>query len=440
MRKLILLGLAQALLLLGGCGGGGSGAATSAGSTTGKGSGTGSGQTSNVVVMTVDAGPNVTSTSGYDVDTPFITVTVCAPGSTTNCQTIDHVEVDTGSYGLRIISAVMNSSLASALHQELGTNGNPVVECTQFIDGFSWGSVKTADVQIAGESASSVPMQVIGDPSFQNEIPTACSGTGPEEDTVAEFHANGILGVGPFGDDCGSGCASTAANTFYYTCPANGTGTGNCGGVAVSEPDQVTNPVVAFQTDNNGVIVELPAIPDPGGAVTATGSLTFGIGTQGNNGLGSATVLTANPSTGDITTTYKGTPLANSYLDTGSNGYYFDDSSIPTCPSTGSGSSSSTWFCPASELSLTATNTGRNGTASTVNFQVANANTLFSTYQGHTALDDLGASAGDESGYCPNSATDCSFDFGLPFFFGRNVYVAIAGANTEGGPGPYFAY
>ena len=259
MHKVILLGLAQVLLLLGGCGGGSSGTVAGSAGTTGKGSGTGSGttQTSNMVVMTVDGGPSALATSGYDVDTPFITVTVCAPASTTNCQTIDHVEVDTGSYGLRIISSVMSSSLASALHQELGTGGNPLLECTQFIDGFSWGPVKTADVHIGGEFASNVPMQVIGDASFQNEIPTACSGTGPEEDTVAEFHANGILGVGPFGDDCGSGCASTSGNTFYYTCTANGTGSGSCGGVAVSEPDQVTNPVVSFQTDNNGVIVQL---------------------------------------------------------------------------------------------------------------------------------------------------------------------------------------
>src|SRR6185312_13584030 len=195
VRKLIFLGLAQALLLLGGCGGGGSGAVTSPGSTTGKGSGTGSGQTSNVVVMTVDGGPNVTPTSGYDVDTPFITVTVCAPGSTTNCQTINHVEVDTGSYGLRIVSSVLSSSLATALQQETAIGGNSVVECTQFADGFSWGPVKLATVQIAGESASQVPVQVMGDPAYNlsstsgstttSEVPTACSSTGPEEDSVA---------------------------------------------------------------------------------------------------------------------------------------------------------------------------------------------------------------------------------------------------------------
>jgi hypothetical protein len=37
----------------------------------------------------------------------------------------------------------------------------------------------------------------------------------------------------------------------------------------------------------------------------------------------------------------------------------------------------------------------------------------------------------------PNSGT---FDWGLPFFFGRNVFTAIESQNTPGGVGPYWAY
>jgi hypothetical protein len=33
-----------------------------------------------------------------------------------------------------------------------------------------------------------------------------------------------------------------------------------------------------------------------------------------------------------------------------------------------------------------------------------------------------------------------TFDFGLPFFFGRNVYTAIEGKSTPGGTGPFTAY
>jgi hypothetical protein len=32
------------------------------------------------------------------------------------------------------------------------------------------------------------------------------------------------------------------------------------------------------------------------------------------------------------------------------------------------------------------------------------------------------------------------FDWGLPFFYGRSVFVAIEGQSTPGGTGPYWAY
>ncbi|MGA7539163.1 MAG: DUF3443 family protein [Steroidobacteraceae bacterium] len=448
MRKLIIVGLAQTLFLLAGCGGGSGSLATGGG---GGGGGTGSTPT-NTVAITVDDGPD--PQAGYDADTPFITVTVCAPGSTTNCQTIDHVEIDTGSYGLRLMSSVLNSSLASALQSEQGAGGEAIVECTQFVDGFSWGPVALADVQIAGESASSVPMQVIGDPSYESEIPAACSGTGTEEDSVAAFGANGILGIGPFADDCGPACALSATSGenpgWYYTCPSGGTSTTDCAEAAVSESSQVTDPVADFQTDNNGVIVEIASATD--GALTDTGTLIFGIGTESNNAITTQTVLTADPNYGDISTTYDTQDgndmiLPFSYIDTGSNAYYFADGGIPSdaACSTQTGYDSSnpqTWFCPASELKLSALNSGQNGLQSTVSFSVGDAYQLFNTYQTGTVFDDLGASSGPEPQDCSASTTDfsCAFDFGFPFFLGKDVYVAFAGAITTGGTGPYFAY
>ena len=445
MRKLVLLGLVQGLFLLAGCGGGSSGL-VSAPSNNGSGSG---GQGANAVTMKVDSGPD--PTMGYDVDTPFITVTVCAPGSTTNCQQIDHVEVDTGSYGFRIISSVLNTSVASALQQEVGTGGNPIVECTGFADGFSWGPIKVADVEIAGESASNVPIQVIGDPSFENEIPANCSGEGNKEDTVALFGANAILGVGPFADDCGNGCATTPANGWYYTCPANGMSTTSCAGVAQSEIDQVTDPVTDFQTDNNGVIVQLPSTSE--GAASATGTLIFGIGTASNNMKGSETVYTASQSYGDVSATYttqggQQLVLPYSYFDTGSNAYYFADGSIPSFTGCSSYPGYDTkkpqsWFCPGSELKLSAMVTGQNAAQTTVDFSVGNAYTLFNSSATGTVFNDLGASSGPPPTDCvaqTTTDTACAFDFGFPFFLGRNVFIAFAGANTAWGPGPYFAY
>ena len=450
VRKLIFVGLAQVLLALGGCGGG-SGSAVAPSNNNNN----GNGGAANVVSITVDAGPD--PTSNPDVDTPFVSVTVCAPGSTSNCVTIPDVEVDTGSYGLRIISSALSSSFIASLTQENASNGSPLVECTQFVDGYSWGPVMQADVHIGGESASSVPIQVIGDSSFENEIPAACSGTGTQEDSVATFGANGIIGLGPFAQDCGSGCVLTnstyAANPWYYACPAGGSTATSCQATGPAVQQQVTNPVADFTAtgDDNGVIVELPSVPDPGGTTSVTGSLVFGIGTQGNNGLGSATVFAGNPSSGDITTTFTGKNGSNnlpySYLDTGSNAYYFDvagTTSIPDCPSSGSSGSSgfsSSWVCPTSEQTIDATISGSNGTTSNVSINLYNATTLFAG--SFSAFDDLGADTGSQSAYCSKYFSingDCYFDFGLPFFLGRNVYVAIDRANTPGGMGPYFGF
>ena len=96
-------------------------------------------------------------------------------------------------------------------------------------------------------------------------------------------------------------------------------------------PSQVSNPVAAFATDNNGVALVMPAV-SAGGATTLTGTLIFGIDTQANNQIGSATVYAAN-SSGNFTTTYKGTSLTSSFLDSGSNGLFFSDSTIPACSS-----------------------------------------------------------------------------------------------------------
>jgi hypothetical protein len=390
MRRLIALVPTAAWLLLPACGGGGNDSPLPV---TGGGSG---GATANVAPLTVDAGPAQNS-----VNTAYLTVTVCSPGSSTNCQTIDHIEVDTQSYGLRILSAALPPSFT--LPQEADASGSPIVECTVFADGVTWGPVKTADVHIAGETAGAVPMQIIGDASF-SAVPADCSSRGTPEDTIAKFGANGILGVGPFIEDAGT----------YYTCPQ-----GTCTQAQTAAALQVSNPVAFFAADNNGVIVQLPQVPTDG-AAALTGALVFGIGTQSNNGLGNAAVYALDPNSGTISITYKNTTFPNSFIDSGSNAIYFVDSSIPKC--------TSGFYCPASTLSLAATITGTNAASATVDFSVGNADSLFST--NGVAFGDLAAPNPDAT----------SFDFGLPFYFGRSVYTAIDNQNTPGGIGPYVAF
>ncbi|HUO19208.1 MAG TPA: DUF3443 domain-containing protein [Steroidobacteraceae bacterium] len=400
-----------ALALLASCGGSGSGGLGS--------SGGGGGGTSgpNTVPLTVEIGP-----AGPDfVNIAFVTLTICAPG-TQNCQTIDHIQVDTGSSGLRIVSSVLNASLLGALPQQyVGGTSVPVVECAQFADGYSWGPVVSADLEIGSETASGIPIQLIGNPNFI-QVPPDCSSPVPvEENTVADLGANGIIGIGVFAQDCGANCANAVVSGTYYECPPNGAG---CTGITEPVDLQLPNPVAAFGADNNGVIVELPGVA-ANGAVSATGALVFGIGTQTNNALGTATVLATDGTTGALDVTFGGTDYPISLLDSGSSALIFNDNALSVCPT---GSNGAGFYCTPANLSATITTASNMQLAAS--FSVGNAGTMLQ--QNLAAYPQLAAPLG--------TAAPQTFDFGLPYFYNRNVFVAIEGMNAGGATGPFFAY
>lgn len=406
-----------ALLLLSSCGGSNNGLTNS----TGGGGGGGGGGTSapNVAPLTVEIGP----AGPTFINIPFVSITVCAPG-TTNCQTIDNIEVDTGSTGVRILASVLNNSLLQALPQQFyGATSLPVAECAQFADGYSWGPVMAADVGIASEKASGVAVQIIGASNF-TQIPSDCSTPVPnEEDTVATFGANGIIGVGVFAQDCGSNCAQGVISGTYYQCPTNG---GNCTGITEAVDAQVSNPVASFATDNNGVVVVLPNVA-AGGAASVSGSLIFGIGTASNNALGKATVLSTDPTTGTLDVTFGGADYPLSVLDTGSNAFYFTDNSLSLCAQ---GTAGAGFYCTAENLSATITTAS--ATQLTASFTIGDATTMVQANPTAAAYPQLAGPIG--------SSEAQTFDFGLPYFYGRSVFVAIEGTSAGGVTGPYIAY
>jgi uncharacterized protein DUF3443 len=371
--------------------------------------------TNNTEPLVVDAGPTNSNVNGL-----FATVTLCVPGTST-CQPIDHVLVDTGSYGLRILSAGGGGELSLSLNQQSNSSGTPIAECVEFADSFTWGPVAMADVEIAGEKASSVPIQVIGDPTYSTVPNTPhCGGSGLRaNDNLASLGANGILGVGVFTDDCGPACATSSMNSPYYACPAPT----SCAVTTESEANQVQNPVFHFSVDNNGLSIALSPVPDSG-SPSVQGTLTFGIGTESNNGLGSATVFPVD-GFGNFITEFNGTKYPQSFIDSGSGALFFLDpntTNLPDC-----GGKLPGYYCPAAQVTKTATNFGAAGSPSnTVNFNVANAGTLLSSP--NNAFNNL---AGANPGMV---------DWGLPFFYGRTVFVAIDGQTTPGGMGPYWAY
>jgi hypothetical protein len=316
--------------------------------------------------------------------------------------------VDTGSFGLRLFK--------QAVTLPLGQASATVGECVQFGDGSSdWGPVVRAEVGLGGEPRVSVPIQLI-DATF-SAPPTSCPKPDPGPATAG---FNGILGVGVFASDCGSACATAAQNGLYFRC----TGAG-CAGTTVAEADQVRNPVSALPHDGNGVVVTLPAI-GAGGAPSASGALLIGIGTRANN---APAAVEGYPLDGvaEFTTVLDGTSY-RSFVDSGSNGYFFP--SPASTPLATCAAPNASWYCPPSTASLSATTTGATGTPSaTVPFQVGNFDQLLAA-SSRSVFAELGGVALSTSG----------FDWGLPFHLGRSVYYGIEGTPSPLGTGPYVGF
>jgi len=318
--------------------------------------------------------------------------------------------LDTGSYGLRIFK----QALSGVSFVQVVSGAGALAECVEYADGSSdWGPVQTASVILGGEPAIQVPIQVI-DHTF-GSVPKSC---GVPDQSPADAGFNGILGVGPFIQDCGPACASSTSNGMYYSCTGS-----KCSGAAVALGSQVENPVALLPVDNAGLIVELPGVA-AGGAASASGSLVLGIGTLQNNAPAGVTMYPLNQD-GEFTTTFNGATYT-SFIDTGSNALYFSAGKLlPAC--TGANSE---WYCPSTTTSLSAAIKGATGSPSKTDaFQIGNFLSL--VYSSNMVFGDVGGSTGSMGTF---------FDWGLPFYFGHNVYIGFEGKTSSLGAGPYFAY
>jgi len=353
----------------------------------------------NVLAISLGRGPR-----GTAFNTPFVSVTVCVPGTAT-CQTIDQVLLDTGSSGLRIAASALHGGM-DLPHLRTG-EGAPVSECLQFASGAAWGSVRRADVQLAGQQAQAIPVQVYerAAPSSAPR-PGACA-TSP--DLAQALDANGILGVGLRRQDCGAGCEAANPPPVYFTCTGDA-----CTPTPVAREQQVGNPVAALDAHNNGLAILLPRVP-AGGSSAVTGAAVLGVGTQPNNQLGPARVF-APDAEGFLTARYKGASY-RSFLDTGTNSLRFPDPELPLCGE---------FYCPAQPGALAATITSPDSASVDLDVSFDSPDTV--------SADAVGAviAGGARSGRYVN--------WGVPFFFGRTVFVAIEGAETAAGPGPYWAF
>ena len=392
------------LLILTACGGGGGGDSSSSSSSSSS-SGNQNATLPSVNLSANSVSINVGAGPAKNANTLYVSVTICQPNTTT-CVTVDNIQLDTGSTGLRVLASAIPSLQLNAVT----VNSAPIIECASFISGTAWGPVKLADVKMSSEVASSIPIQILADPSYSS-VPSACGGSQGTQIT-STIKTNGILGVGLFVND----------SQNYFNCVP--TTLNNCR-ISLNSSLQVQNPVSAFKVNNNGVIVKLPSV-SASGASLVTGSLTFGIDTQSNNSSAGSNIIPTD-SYGFFTTYFNNTTFAYSFIDSGSNALFFPSGSLSSVLVSCSSSTVVGFYCPSVTQSYTASLTLKNKVQATVAFSAANAQTLIAT--GNYAFSNLTGQSGDNS-----------FDWGLPFFYGRSVYIGITGRSSSAGTGPYYAY
>ena len=359
--------------------------------------------TPNQVPVTVE---QYTSVNYPTMNLPYVTVQVCH-GS--QCVTVDHVVLDTGSYGLRVRSDFPG---ISGLNLPAVTNGTaPVMECAQFLGGYMWGGVYQATVKVGGEAtANPVPIQLVGG---QNSFtpPNSCSSAGSNIGSLSGIGGNGLLGVGVFLHDLSP----------YYACATNAnTGSGNLALTSV-----VSNPVAAFSNDNNGTILNLPTIASTGKS-TATGILTFGINTQANNSLTTGyavlPVPASGPDTGNFTASLNGQAgtYPASFFDSGSNLYFIPLTGVPT--------NSQGDYNPQTLITITGTATSFVNASNTAPLSFGLLDISNSLSSGDVAFNDSGSD---------NGATAGSADFGLPYFYGHSIINGLNGTQVNQGSTPF---
>lgn len=388
----------------------------------------------------VDTGnsvPIVVDTSMDSVNQPAVTVTLCPPGASdaSQCVTVKNMLVDTGSVGVRVASSALSAALKAQLLTQAGATDDdsgtaPIVQCALFASGYTWGSIKRADVTIGNKKASNIPIQVIGDSGY-TEPDDCVSRGGPDLGSLLGANGakafNGIVGIGHFVRD-DAAAAKSVIPAGYYCSSANA-----CTGTRVPLAKQVMNPVAAFPTNNNGTIIRLPALP-AGGQSSVTGQLVFGVGTQQNNAMPTNPNILQVDKNGFFTTQYRGRVIMYSAIDSGTNGIAFSDATIPT---------TSEWYTPTNPITLSATMEATNGTGKPVMVPFTIGNAMNVMASGYAAYDNLGMYIASLPAYDPSSATMSSvetFLWGLPFFYGRDVCTVLEGATVGTQAGPFVAF
>jgi hypothetical protein len=351
------------------------------------------GSAANVMPISVDANNRM-----------LVSVKVCQEGSSV-CQTVNRIMLDTGSVGLRIHASALVSILGGLTVYTSG-GGGTTADCALFGNFYAWGPLRGADVYFAGEAAPGLALQVYDDDAVPMASAAGCGGALADA-VPAQVGFNGVLGVKPTLSDRQS----------YFQCSATA-----CLPFAAPIAQQLQNPIVHLGKDNNGYVVELPAIANVG-ATNSQGALVFGIDTALNNALpaSSATIKLDTDNLG--LKLWLDGQIYEAIIDSGTGTYALPNpEAMPAC----SGSSAEL-YCPDGFVNLAVMMKASSApdTVITATLTVGNGSSVSASGDG--AFNDVASRLPSAvSGYGLGAL------IGAPFFYGRNIYFAIGGQTVEG--------
>lgn len=341
-----------------------------------------------------------------NVNSPCVSLTICDTNNN-NCSIVNNVLLDTGSYGLRIFNTVLNQNTLNNL-SSITSGGNPVGECVSYGDGSqNWGNIVAANVQLSSDAlASNVPIQIINS-NFLTP-PSACNNA---TTSPTDFGYNGVLGVGMYTKDGGN----------YYVCSGN-----NCNTtINLPSSSQVTNPISMLPSNNNGLTISFNQIGS-NGASNVNGTVNFGVNTNSQNTIQASNVYPADLSQGIpfFNSNYNGNSYL-SFLDSGTNTLAISNSGITQCSNPYTG-----FLCPSNSLNLTFNNYNSQGASIPSNINIANTISLINS--GNSAYNNLGSILSFSGANL--------MDFGLPFFYGKNIQIVFNNSTSNLGNGPFWAW
>lgn len=344
--------------------------------------------------------------NGDGINTMYVSIILCTNNAGTNCQTIDNIILDTGSFGLKINKSALAESFVLQMPRVITSDDKMVYACNTFGSGYVFAEEHYGVLKLDNTMTDDVIVQVIEN-SPTAEIPDSCIAKGPF-DNFESFGANGILGVNP-------AISLNNSSILLYKKNVNGI----YEALSLDDESRVpilnNNPLPNLSNNNNGFVISIPPVTQNTNT-NVSGTMILGVNTSSMNQVTDKTNLVV-ASEADLSSVCNSacfySQITNpestipAVFDSGTNGWVFMNDDLRQC---------SYGFCPDTPFTWVSTVYSYDFAANE-SYQVTG---VITKDENNPSGETVSFSVMPGWGYYNRSNETL---YGSPFFFGKNVYV-----------------